>query len=171
MKQSDGIRMEPQETWKLFGASDLYAFVRHLDMLFPEDAVLCLEGIMIAPDIRVYVSEREPTSKAVVARGTEWAMVFPNSGDGQEVESVLLHMLLTHENLDGLYTLMGHLAELEIADHMYVYRSGIMLMEGHDWNYGTFYVTGEVPKEKIKAFCETVGCRYERSFDYGPIEE
>jgi hypothetical protein len=54
---------------------------------------------------------------------------------------------------------------------MHVYRDNTVLMEGHDWTDGVFYVTGEVPEEKIGAFCETVGCHYERSRDYGPIEE
>lgn len=173
MGESEGIRMQPQETWRLFKIPDRYALIAHLDMLFPPDAVLYLEGHDIADDIREFTRTRSPERTAVVAKGSIGpGITFSILPPWIEVtHAVDLHILLTPENLDDLCRLMKNHAEPEIADHVHVYRDDTVLMEWHDWYASDVYLTGEIPEENVRSFCETVGCRCERSFDYGPRED
>lgn len=161
------MHVEPQETWKLFGIPDLYAFVEHLDMLFLDHESLVLVEC-IAKDIQDYLRscstpENSRGRTLLINPILPWIIDRP--------ESVDFLVPITRDNLDGLSRLLSGHAENEVCAHLYVHRGDTVLMEGHDWTDGVFYVTGEVPEQKIRAFCETVGCRYERSRDCGLIEE
>lgn len=161
------MHMEPQETWKLSEMPDLYAFVEHLDMVFSEKEDLVLVEC-IARDIQDYLRSRgTPESsrgkKLLINPILPWIIDRP--------ESVDFLVTITRENLNGLGRLLPGHAEMEVCSHLYVHRDDTVLMEGHDWYDGVFYVTGQIAEERIKSFCEMVGCRYERSSHYGPLDE
>lgn len=162
MKLSNEIALK-QEAWRIFGIPDLYVFVKSLDMLFPEDSVLYLEDC-ISKDIQDFMRSRhmkeEHKGKAFL-----FNPILPFIID--RPENMDFWMPIVHENLVGLWELMEHHAESEICSSLYVLKDDEVLMEGHDWFDGVFYVTSEIPEEKIKAFCETLGLMYE-PVDFGP---
>lgn len=174
MGELEAIGMQPQETWRLFKIWDRYTLIAHLDMLFPPDAVLYLEGDHFIDDIRDFALARSPEKVAVVAKGSIGPGITFSILPPRIIElthAINLHILLTPENLKELWRLMENHAEPEIADHVHVYRDDTVLMEWHDWPSSDVYLTGDIPEETVRVFCETVGCRCERSFDYGPRED
>lgn len=169
--------MERKGTWRIYDAANLYDFVKCLSLLFPEDAVLYLEGAPIAQDIQEYMEAHRPAQVTRVAMGSIGpAIVFNplNLLSIKRVENIGLHMQLTTPNLHGLVELMRvHGLTPEVGDHLHAYSGDVMLMEGHDWNVSDqqgFHVNGDVSEERVSRFCERVGCRYEWSQDYGPAE-
>jgi len=168
---TSGIRMQPQETWRLYGVREVYDFLRKLPLLFPDDCVLYVEG-KPPEDVREFLAQRMVAKPANVAPGTLGSVVtitfLPPSVRKVPVERY--HIPLTRDNAEALADLAENHAEPEVCDHLHVYKHETMLMEGHDWYDGEFYVTGQMPEDTIRGFCESVGCRYERSDAYGPIQ-
>ena len=165
-ERSKGLTMKPQETWRVFEERDLQAFVAHLDILFPEGSALYLEGSSIAEDIREFAESRKPEKVADIRPSTGPGVILSFCPPSiRRTRLICLHMMLTRTNLDGLVSLIEHHADPEVCDHLHVYNDDVMLLEGYDWGYGQLYVTGEIPEDKVRAFCQAARCRYERSRD------
>jgi hypothetical protein len=119
--------------------------LRAIDETLPKDAVLCLEGTSIAPDVAAYLEDLEPDDPPPVARNTLWP------------RSRVFHLPLTGANLHELRTLAERHAEPEIADHLVVYRGETVLLWAHDAGYGYVAVSSELPEQTLAAFTAALG--------------
>jgi hypothetical protein len=125
--------------------SDLYALLRAIDEVMPEDAVLCVEGTTVAPDVASFLESRETPHTSATAPNTLWP------------EPQFFYLPLTATNLRDLRLLAERHAEPEIADHLVVYRDREVLMWAHDAGSGSVWVSRKLPRTMIDSFREALG--------------
>ena len=125
--------------------SDFYALLRAIDEAMPREAVLCLEGTTVAPDVASFLESRQATHRKRVAPNTLWP------------EPRFFHLALTGTDLSELRALAEQHAEPEIAQHLVVYRDHEVLMWAHDAGMDYVWVSRQLPGSVVEAFRESLG--------------
>jgi len=149
-EERDGISLDyrvPQ--WKVSRAKDLPAFLRALVHLLPQDAILYLEGGSPPGRLRQFLDENSIPEQAHVAMGTIWS------------RPLIFHVSATAANLSQLADIAEHCAEPEVAMHLHVYRDGKVLLQWYDAFSDPFYISKQIPEEKVHEFCDRLSIQYE----------
>lgn len=167
---SQGLILNYDDAWELEQSIKRVhpaVFLRSLLILFDESSVLVL-GDTMAKDIIDFISGREPEEK------TE--LEFMAGNDGWCLELCLLppflkrcnrpgplYMTMRRADLLQLAELTYHHAQPEVCTDLAVYQDDLVLMEYHDvCSGGVPFISGTIAEDKVKAFCEAVGFRYQR---------
>jgi hypothetical protein len=155
-------------TWRIHDVLDRGSFVQHLDVLFPDNADLVLQDC-VALDIQQLMTARN-ADVLRRGRGCLFNPLLPFII--KRPEQLDYRTAITSQLLEELSNLMLHHAESEVCTHLLVWKGAEALMEWNDWadRRPGAYVVGHIPEDRVRAFCEQVGCRYERSYDYGPAD-
>ena len=140
-------RKTPQ--WKLSRAKSLPSFLRALADLAPAGAILYLEGGTPPADLLRFLTERAVPEQAHLAMGTIWPR--PRT----------FHLPATRDNLLAFADLAEHLASPEAAIHLHLYVNGRMLLQWYDAFWDPFYISKEIPEEKVSAFCKRLAIQCE----------
>lgn len=125
--------------------SDLYALLRAIDEVMPGEAVLCIEGTSVAPEIVSFLESRQARHPRAIAPNT----VGPNNH--------FFHLPLTGTNLSDLRLLAERHPKPEIADHLVVYRDRQILLWAGDAGSGHVSVSRHLPQATFDAFRQTLG--------------
>ncbi|MBI3318139.1 MAG: hypothetical protein HYZ90_03205 [Candidatus Omnitrophica bacterium] len=136
--------------WEISGFQDLPSLLRGIRTLFPNEAVLYLEGTSIAADVEEFIKRRQVGNPSKV----EMSVIWPRPS--------VFHMSMSHDNVSELIALAEKRAIPEICDHLHVYQDGVVLLEGPDILDCCVSLSLKFSEEQIKAFCAELHCRYER---------
>lgn len=122
-------------------------WVRGLDPLLaaigdsiPADAVLCVETTAAAPDVVAFLESRQIADPRAVASNTLWPR--PRT----------FHVPASADTIAGLRQLCKHHADVEVADHLVVYRENEVLLWAHDAGDGRVMLAGRFRENAIERF-------------------
>jgi hypothetical protein len=126
--------------------SDLYALLRAIDEAMPQDAVLCIEGTAVAPEVASFLEARQTGHPPpAIAPNTSWP------------EPRFFHLPLIGSNLSDLRDLADRHAEPEIANHLVVYCGRNVLLWAHDAGAGHVSLSRHLPQATMDAFRSKLG--------------
>ena len=144
-----GITLDMSACWEVAkGRKDCQICFRELPKLFPQRATLCIEGTSIANEVKSYLDSHRVKQITKVQLGTLWP------------RPTVYHVPCDEQTLSGIMELAEKHAEPEICDHIYVYKGQEVLFEWNDAFSQPIYISKKVPEEKVKVFCEALGCSY-----------
>jgi len=136
--------------WKVSCTKDYPSFLRALVALVPAGSVLYIEGGGTPPsDVKFYLEERPAQETFKIPGGT----LLPTPK--------VFHMPITKENLDGLADLEGKYPTPVGSIHVHVYKEHRVLLQSYDAFLAPFYISKEIPQDKVKEFCNKIGSEYE----------
>ena len=156
--------------WEVGPPKDFTLFFSNLDIIFPEDVVLFLEGTSMAQDVREflascalpepenlefgegYFGDRLPKERTFKVPFGGELKIFPRGSR--------FHIAASPDNLKRLAELSGHHAEPEICDSLLVYQAGKVLLHWYDAPSDPFNVSTEIDEARLKAFCEEAHVGY-----------
>jgi len=144
-----GISLKPP-FWKAGPVRDLTIFLRALIHFVPSGSILYLEGGTPTKEILAFLENHTAEKTQKLALGTIWPI------------PKIFHVPITQENLESLAKLTEKRATPEAAIHLHVYKGDKILLEWYDafFDY-PFYITKEIPEEKVKDFCDKLNTKYE----------
>jgi hypothetical protein len=149
--QSGGLCLGEAARWDISGVTEFEPFFRHLGALLPESgAVVYVEGVAVAPDVRHFLEQHSIAPWHDVARGTLWPR--PST----------FHLPASPEILSALADLASKHAYPEIADHCHVYTKLEMILQWFDAceTDCPLGVGPSVPEAKVRAFCALARATY-----------
>ncbi len=147
-EEREGISLGKEPCWEVSCAKDFPSFLRALSDLVPSDSILYIEGGSPHDEIKLYLESRKAMQIAKVAMGTIWP------------RPKIFHMLINLENLEGLAQLAERHAEIEIAVHLHIYKDNKVLLQWYDAFFDPFYISKEIPEDKVNNFCSQLGIKY-----------
>lgn len=147
-KGREGISLEHCACWEISSAKDMPAFLRALFDLVPPQSVLYLEGGSPTKDIQLFLDTYKASEITKVAMGTIWP------------RPKCFHMIVTLDNLEGLAHLMEKHATAEASIHLHVYKYKKVILQWYDAFFDPFFISKEIPEDKVRAFCERLGVSY-----------
>lgn len=144
------IRLEGEKVWEISSPKYIPKFIRNLAIIMPQGSILYLEG---NPSRKIKAElnnfKIKPTVK--VARAT----LLP--------APICFHIPMTPENLDSIRYLFKKNVHASICYHFHVYASRNVLLEWHDAFFDDpFLISETIQEDKIKLFCDEVGCKYKK---------
>lgn len=144
-----GIILDMSACWEVAkGRKDCQTCFRELPKLFPPAATLCIEGTSIAPDVKSYLDAHRVKQRTKVQLGTAWP------------RPAVYHVPCDEQTLSGIVELAEKHAEPEMCDHLYVYKDQRVLLTWNDVFSDPLYISKKVPEDKVKVFCQALGCSY-----------
>lgn len=147
-EQMQGITLSDPR-WVLSGKPpDPSRFFGALLDLFPVGVLLFMEGGSHPPEMRRLIDLIKVEASPRPALGTLWP----------RHDSVTLRVLPAI--MEELVRLTARLPVPGICDHLHVFDGGRVLMEGYDAFRAPFRVSGFPDEQRLKRFCEKVGCGY-----------
>ena len=150
-KEREGIHLDyktPQ--WKISKAKNLPAFLKALADLAPSDSILYIEGGTPPKQLLLFLEQHSVPEQAHVAMGTIWP------------RPITYHIPATRENLLTFADLAERCATAEAAIHLHLYRAGRVLLQWYDAFFDPFYISKEIPEDKVRQFCSELGLTYEK---------
>jgi hypothetical protein len=114
------MRLRADDSLVVGYVSDFYVLLRAIDEAMPTDAVLCLQGTTVAPDVREFLEQRQAADRPAIKPNSLWP------------KPRFFHLPLTGTNLAELRSLADQHAEPEVTDHLVVYRENQVLLWAHD---------------------------------------
>jgi hypothetical protein len=149
-REMDGLRLlDPQ--WQVAGVTDPERFFSALLRLVSPDALLFLEGGAHPPRLRTFLEAQNVTVKHRPALGTMWPA------------APYFCVRARPEVVEELVALVSSLAYPEVCEHLHVLMGDRVLVSGYDAFSDPFYVSGNVPEQKLQDFCATAGCSYKHA--------
>jgi hypothetical protein len=146
-EELSGASLALDAYWELSAPADAAAFVRRLPELLPEGTVLYLEGASMAREVSDFLDARRSPTELKIARGT----ILPRPK--------VYHLPMTEPNTAGLAELFEAHASPEICDHFHAYVGGGVLLQWHDAFFDDpLLLSPTIPEEKVKRFCNALGC-------------
>jgi len=137
------------------GTKDYPSFLRALVDLVPAGSVLYIEGGGTPPsDVKFYLEERSAQETFKIRRGT----LLPTPK--------IFHIPITKENLDGLADLEGKYPTPIGSIHVHVYKDRKILLQSYDAFLDPFYISKEIPQDKVKEFCNKIGSERKETYNY-----
>ncbi len=137
----------PRRLWRvLHDGTPFITLLRHLDVLFPQDAVLLVE-----------------TDGAGLPEPVEQFVDRACKGGGAQLSAEGFSLALDADNLFHLTSVMEECGIDGLGISFYVYRGRRFLLTGHDAandDNTPFSVSGEVPEGSLREFCDLAACRY-----------
>ena len=122
---------------------------RALTYLVPPDSIAYFEDGSPGGALKTFFDERSVHEVSHVEMGTI------------SLETPVLHVPASSENLLELAEIAEHYAEPEVAIHFHVYKDDEMLLEWYDAFANPIFVSKELPENKIKEFCNRLSVGYE----------
>jgi hypothetical protein len=151
-EELNGASLSLDACWQLSAPADAGAFARHLPELLPEGTVLYLEGVSMANEVTHFLDARRSPTELKIARGT----ILPRPA--------VYQLPMTDSNLAGLAELFERHASPEVCDHFHAYAGSTVLLQWHDaFLDEPLLLSSAIPQEKVKRFCDALGCSYEWS--------
>ena len=148
-EERKGISLKPP-FWRAGPVRDLTIFLRALIDFVPLGSILYLEGGTPTGDILNFLENHKAENTAKLALGTIWPR--PKT----------FHIPITPENLESLAELTEKRATPEAAIHLHVYKDDKVFLQLYDAFFDDpFYITKEIPEEKVKEFCDRLNTKYE----------
>jgi hypothetical protein len=149
-----GIKLNFDDYWVInVKKVDITAFIREMSILFPDDSVIYIEGTSIDPAIKKYLQAHNAEKITRVEVGTLWP------------RPTVFHISLSEEHLQKLAEFTDNYALPEICDHLIVYKGEEVLLEGYDFFAQDINLSGKIDENKVRVFCEKVGCTFKREHD------
>lgn len=149
----NGISLQPP-VWRVSPIQDLPPFLRALEFIISQDAILYIEGGYPDEELLAFLERYTIENPVKVAIGTIWPQ--PRT----------FHISITPENIDALVKLAETRALPEVAIHLHVYQHGQVLLEWHDAFFDDLmHISKQIPEEKVKRFCN------EHPFNYCEISD
>jgi hypothetical protein len=149
-KERKGISLEENSWWEVSCAKDSSSFFLALIDLVPYGSILFFEGTSISKDIQLFLEARKPKRITKVALGTIWP------------RPKCFHMTIIRENLEGISQLVDKHVGPEIADNLHIYKDKKIILQWYDAFFASdpFYISKEIPEEKVKDFCSKLNISY-----------
>jgi hypothetical protein len=142
-----------EHRWQIVGSEDPARLFASLVHLVPAAAYLFLEGGSHPPKLRGWLEAHDAAIVPRPALGTIWPA------------APFFSVSIVPGPLDELAELTKSLASPEVCDHLHVVAGERMLVSGYDAFSDPFYVSGTVPEQNVREFCDLAGCTYERLGD------
>jgi hypothetical protein len=137
--------------WIVSGVKDdVSRFLRALPILVSSDGFLFLEGGAYSDALRDFLKSETVEVSPRPALGTVW----PRQGYAA--------IPATARVLGALAALSEGLPSSEVCTHLHVFRGEKVLLSGYDAFSGEFWLSADVPEEKVRSFAETIGGTYRR---------
>ena len=149
-EERKGIHLDyrtPQ--WKVSKAKDLPGFLRALADLAPPDSILYLEGGTPPARLLDFLREHCIPEQSHIAMGTIWP------------RPTVFHLPATRANLVGFADLAERCATPEAAIHLHLYEKDRVLLQWYDAFFDPFYISKEIPEDRVQKFCIELGLKYE----------
>ena len=137
--------------WIVTGvAKDASRFIRALPSLVPHESFLFLEGRAYSDQLLAFLETERVAVSPRPALGTVW----PRGA----------YFVIPAEPrvLEALATVTQDLPYPDVCDHLSVFRGEEVLLSGYDAFTAEFWLSAELPEEKVKAFVDAVGGSYTR---------
>ena len=147
--EREGIRLDQFPCWKLLPTKDHVTFLKALAGLVPPDSVLYLEGGSPPAQLLSYLQEKAAKKTSKVDIGTIWP------------KPATFHVIITKDNMEDLSILAEHCFVLELAMHIVVYKDDVVLLSWYDAFDDPCYISREIPEDKVKSFCDSIGIAFE----------
>src|SRR5687767_9268922 len=129
---------------------DASQFLRALPSLVPSDALLFLEGDVYSEQVRDFLTRETVMASPRPALGTIWP------------RQAYTAIPATPQVLEALAALSESLPSIEICTHLHVFRGEKFLLSGYDAFTSEFWLSGDLPEDKVRRFSEAVGGTYRR---------
>ena len=137
--------------WVLSGVKDdVSQFLRAVPTLVSEEAFLFLEGGAYSEPIRQFLRREAVEVIPRPALGTVWPR--------QEYGAIPA----TPNVLEALAALSESLPSFELCTHLHVFQRDKVLLSGYDAFTAEFWLSGDLPEERVRSFSEAVGGTYRR---------
>jgi hypothetical protein len=151
----DGISLHPP-AWKVSPIQDFPIFLRALQFIFSQEAILYLEGGYPDKELSAFLEQHTVENPVKVAVGTIWPR--PN----------IFHIRMTPAHIETLSKLTENRASPEVAIHLHVYKQDQVLLEWHDAFFDDpMFISKQIPEEKVKRFCDELHVDYRETSDLG----
>jgi hypothetical protein len=147
----EGIVLGERTRWVVNGVRDYETYFRNVDHLLPtSQAILYLEGVAIAPEVRSFIEKHATAPVHKVYPGTVWP------------KPSVFHLPATAEVLRGLAELAHDRPTLEMADHCHFYTSQGMVLQWYDAldDDCPLGVGPEISEDRLQEFCRRAGATY-----------
>lgn len=142
----EGISLENPK-WEVSSIRDPQAFLRALNIILPEGAILYFEDGCPDKEIRSFFDSRKVSNPIKIECGT--------SGN-----PVRFHLPFTHANITELVDIMERHAQPELAMHFHSYKDNKIILQWYDAFDDPMYISEAIEEEKIKRLCEELSLKY-----------
>jgi hypothetical protein len=146
-QELEGLEL-PNPAWKLTGLTEPALAFQGLRHLVAPGRFLFLEGGQQPGELGEFLAEHRVALKSRPALGTIWPAAS------------YVAVPLTQAVLEGLMRLTEGLPYSQVCWHMHVFSEDAVLVSGHDAFSDPFYVSGDVPEERLQEICKAAGCGY-----------
>jgi hypothetical protein len=138
-------------SWRVSIATSFPSFLNALPALVPTGAVLYIESGGSPPkDILSLLKQLSTREHIKIPAGT----LFPRPS--------IYTVPVTRSNMQKLAAKAGQYPTPAGALHLHVYLGTEMLLSSYDAFLDPFYISLNVPEERVAAFCDSLACSYER---------
>ena len=147
----NGIALGERTRWVVTGIQDYETFFRSVNSLLPDStAILYLEGVAIAPDVRHFLEQHAIAPVQKVYPGTVWPV--PS----------IFHLPASAEVFVALAKLACDRPTLEVADHCHFYTANGMILQWYDAcdDDCPLGVGSDIPENNVQEFCRRTGTTY-----------
>ena len=153
-QERQGIKLNFKDYWAInIRNVDITTFINEMSILFPEGSIIYIEGTCLDPSIQKYLQAHHAEEITKVETGTIWP------------RPAFYHISLSEEHLQKLAGFTENYALPEICGHLIVYRGNEVLLEGYDFFDQDIYLAGKIDENKIRVFCEKVGCSFKKEHE------
>ena len=146
-QELEGLELADR-SWQLIGLTEPARAFQGLLQLDAPGTFLFLEGGQQPLELRHFLEAHSVTPASRPALGTIWPAAS------------YVSVPLTAEVLEELVHLTEGLPYAQVCCHLHVFTEDKVLVSGHDAFSDPFYVSGEVPEQRLKEFCKAAGCTY-----------
>jgi DNA-binding transcriptional ArsR family regulator len=144
-----GIHIEGKFVWDIFDY-ELFQLLRALPSLVPIDAVVYLEGCGINNEVGQFLLANPAPFTTKVYPGT----IAP--------VPQIFHIPASPNVLSALSRLVEHSHSYEFCDHLHVYQSNTVLLQGHDFGDLPLMLAEQFSEQQVSDFCQNIGARFEK---------
>jgi hypothetical protein len=144
-----GIHVEGAFVWDIHDY-ELCRVLLALPPLIPVYAVLYIESVGIADDVRKFLRANPAPATTKVYPGT----IAP--------VPEIFHVPAMPDVLSALAQIADHHSSYEVCDHLHVYQGSTVLVQGYDFISLPLILSESFSEQQVANFCEKIGARYER---------
>jgi hypothetical protein len=145
-EEREGIRLDTSRSyWEIDGPESFAELFNAQQGWLPEGTVLYFEGGSPDTEILDFLTQYSVGEQTHIAIGTVWP------------RPKIYHIPATKILLAELSRIMKNHACAELAIHFHAYRNNSILIEWHDAFSKPMLMSGLIPEEQVKAFCDRIG--------------
>lgn len=148
-EERQGITLDTTRPfWELTGKTDFASLLPALTAFLPEGSTLYFEGGAPTGELALFLQAHAVPERAHVAYGTIWP------------RPLVFHVPAKPETLFQFGELMRSRAGIELAEHFYVYRDQLVLLEWYDVFTQPMRLADAFSEDQVKHFAERLGMSY-----------